>query len=124
MKGWQTLIHQGDFYRLMSPFNGNTTAWMVVSKDKSQALVGVYRVLAKPNAAYERVLLEGLDAHALYRLEGEETHRYGDDLMQIGLLSGGNYIGRAQDYWNREMPGDFSSQLYHLQIINNDEDEK
>ena len=44
--------------------------------------------------------------------------------MQIGLLSGGNYIGRAQDYWSREMSGDFSSRLYHLQTINNSEDEK
>lgn len=124
VKAWQTLVHKGDFYRLMSPFDGNTTAWMVVSKDKSEALVGVYHVLAKPNPAYERVLLEGLDTHALYRIEGEEAHRYGDDLMQIGLLSGGNYIGRAQDYWSRKMPGDFSSRLYHLQTINNSEDEK
>ena len=119
VKGWQTLIHQGDFYRLMSPFESNTTAWMVVSADKSEALVGVYHVLAKPNYAYERILLAGLDAAMLYRINGNETARYGDDLMQTGLLLGGNYIGRAQNYWSRKMPGDFSSQLYHLQKIDN-----
>jgi len=47
----------------------------------------------------------------------------GDDLMQIGLVLGGNYIGRAQDYWGRSMPGDFSSQLYHLQKIDKSEDD-
>lgn len=119
VKGWQALIHQGDFYRLLSPFEGNTTAWMVVAADKSEALVGIYHVLAKPNPAYERILLTGLDAAALYRIEGNKAVRYGDDLMQAGLLLGGNYIGRAQDYWSRKMPGDFSSQLYHLQKIDN-----
>ena len=43
--------------------------------------------------------------------------------MQIGLVLGGNYIGRAQDYWGRSMPGDFSSQLYHLQKIDKSEDD-
>ena len=49
--------------------------------------------------------------------------RFGDDLMQIGLVLGGNYIGRAQEYWSRTMPGDFSSQLYHLQKIDKSEDD-
>ena len=123
IKRWQTLIHQGDFYRLQSPFEGNTTAWMVVAPDKSEALVGVYHVLAQPNPAYERVSLAGLDEAALYQLDGEATTRFGDDLMQIGLVLGGNYIGRAQEYWSRTMPGDFSSQLYHLQKIDKSEDD-
>ena len=123
VKRWQPLIHQGDFYRLESPFESNTTAWMVVASDKSEALVGVYHVLAKPNPAYERILLEGLDTDAFYKIDGAELARYGDDLMQIGLVLGGNYIGRAQDYWGRSMPGDFSSQLYHLQKIDKSEDD-
>ena len=86
-------------------------------------MVGVYHVLAKPNPAYERILLEGLDTDALYQIDGAERARYGDDLMQIGLVLGGNYIGRAQDYWGRSMPGDFSSQLYHLQKIDKSEDD-
>ncbi|MPM39636.1 hypothetical protein SDC9_86270 [bioreactor metagenome] len=86
-------------------------------------MVGVYHVLAQPNPAYERVSLAGLDEAALYQLDGEATTRFGDDLMQIGLVLGGNYIGRAQEYWSRTMPGDFSSQLYHLQKIDKSEDD-
>ena len=123
VKRWQPLIHQGDFYRLESPFEGNTTAWMVVASDKSEALVGVYHVLARPNPAYERISLEGLDADGLYQIDGGELARYGDDLMQIGLVLGGNYIGRVQDYWSRTMSGDFSSQLYHLKKIDKSEDD-
>lgn len=33
------LLQFGDFYRLESPFEGNTTAWMIVSKDKKEAIV-------------------------------------------------------------------------------------
>lgn len=31
----RTLIQFGDFYRLLSPFEGNETVWMFVSEDKS-----------------------------------------------------------------------------------------
>ena len=48
------------FYRLKSPFNGNETVWMVVSEDKSKALVGYYRVLNGVNLPYSCVKLQGL----------------------------------------------------------------
>lgn len=115
VKAWQKLIHQGTFYRLKSPFEENITAWMVVSADQSEALVGVYQVLAKPNPAYERIQLAGLKEDSLYQINEESPLRYGDDLMNIGLLLGENYTGRAQDYWSREMPGDYASRIYHLQ---------
>ncbi|WP_347340543.1 alpha-galactosidase [Vagococcus allomyrinae] len=112
-KDVQPLIQQGTFYRLLSPFESNEVAWMVVSQDQKTALVGYYQVLAKPNPPYERLKLQGLNPTYCYQINQQEK-RYGDDLAQIGLILGGNYIGRENDYWSREMPGDFASKLFYL----------
>ncbi len=44
MKEHRSLIQYGTFYRLQSPFAGNEMAWMVVSEDKKEAIVGWYRM--------------------------------------------------------------------------------
>ena len=39
MKKYRNLIQiDGDFYRLLSPFEGNETAWQVVSQDKKESI--------------------------------------------------------------------------------------
>lgn len=111
----QHLIHEGDFYRLLSPFAGNETAWMVVSQDRKEALVGFYQVLAKPNPAYQRVKLVGLEEGTAYRINGSGQLRYGDDLMNVGLILAEDFTGRANDYWAREKEGDFTSSIFYLQ---------
>ena len=46
MKEYRELIQvDGDFYRLLNPFEGNETAWMVVSQDKTQRYSLRYRLL-------------------------------------------------------------------------------
>ena len=55
------LVQFGDMYRLLSPFEGNETAWMIVSEDKTQALVAYFRVLAEPNAPLKTLRLKGLN---------------------------------------------------------------
>ncbi|MER2181493.1 MAG: GH36 C-terminal domain-containing protein, partial [Desemzia incerta] len=65
-KKHRKLIQQGDFYRLKSPFEGNHTAWMIVSRDQAEAVVGFYQVLGTPNPAYERLVLTGLDPEKRY----------------------------------------------------------
>ena len=40
MKKYRRLIQFGTFYRLVSPFEGNEMAWMVVSEDQRNAMVG------------------------------------------------------------------------------------
>ncbi len=66
------LIRNGEFHRLLSPFDDNITAWMVVSEDKTEALVGYYKVLAKPNEPYQRIKLTGLDPNQLYQVNNEK----------------------------------------------------
>lgn len=69
MKQYRDLIQiEGDFYRLMSPFEGNETAWMVVSQDKREAVVGFYQRLNKVNASWLRLKLKGLCEEALYEV--------------------------------------------------------
>lgn len=53
-KELRELIQHGDMYRLLSPFEGNETAWMYVSTDKSEAYISYFRVLAVPNGEIGR----------------------------------------------------------------------
>lgn len=88
MKENRELIQMdGDFYRLRSPFEGNDTAWMVVSQDKKQAIAGFYQKLNKVNASWLRLKLQGLDKERLYDVQCEETiyQAYGDELMYVGI---------------------------------------
>lgn len=52
MKQYRQLFQFGTFYRLQSPFEHNTSAWMVVSDDRKEAIVGWYRVLNGVNLPY------------------------------------------------------------------------
>lgn len=95
------LVQQGEMYRLLSPFEGNVTAWMFVSPDRSEALLFYFRVMAEPNAPLSRVKLEGLDPQLNYqRVQGGEVYG-GDRLMYAGLPM-------------HELHGDFSSTWVHL----------
>lgn len=84
-KDIRTLVQNGDFYRLKSPFAGNETAWMFVSEDRTEALVFYFRVLAEANGPLRRLALKGLNPAYDYRIEGTEERFGGDRLMQLGL---------------------------------------
>ncbi len=113
-KKYRQLFHNGDFYRLLSPFSSNEVSWMSVSKDKKQAIVGYYKILAKPNDKYYRIKLKGLNPDTLYSIKEKGTMHYGDELMNVGISLNENYTNRALEYWQKEKPGDFSSILLVL----------
>ena len=74
MKENRELIQvDGDFYRLRSPFEGNETAWMVVSRDKRRAIAAFYQRLNKVNGSWERLHLAGLDPDMLYEVSLDTT---------------------------------------------------
>lgn len=83
------LVQQGELYRLKSPFEGNETAWMFVSEDKSEALVYYFRVMAEPHPPRRSLRLQGLNPEYDYIVEGgaeaEGTVYGGDRLMNAGL---------------------------------------
>jgi len=80
----QTLLY-GEFHRLLSPYEGNDTAWITVAPDKNEAILMLARALALPGTYPPLVRLRGLDPAQTYRiLETGETYG-GDELMNIGL---------------------------------------
>lgn len=112
MKKYRKVLQFGTFYRLKSPFEGNETVWMVVSEDQKTALVGWYRVLNGVNMPYTRVKLKGLNPDIIYQNSEDGTLHYGDELMNLGLLTSdvtsGEVIGDAVPC------SDFESRIYIL----------
>ena len=92
---YYALINRGDFHRLILPDDrvnsksGRAAAWMVVSEDKSEALVTFVVIRTSIHPVYF-LRLRGLDPAALY--EDGEGHAYrGDSLMRAGLNLTKNY---------------------------------
>jgi alpha-galactosidase len=80
------LIQFGDMYRLQSPFDGNTTAWMFLSEDKNDVFAAYFRHSGIPNEPIERVKFFGLDPDTSYQIDGTDLIYGGDELMEIGLF--------------------------------------
>jgi len=110
------LFQRGRFIRLRSPFegDGNQTAWMTVSSDRRQAIVGFYQVLNRPSPGPDRLRLRGLDPDLVYRASvwpaGDDTiartnalARGGDDLMEAGLIFDveRHEAAKLGDFWAR-----------------------
>lgn len=103
---YNDLVREGDYYRIASyRENGLYDCWMVVAKDKSEALVTYVQVLGKPNVHSRKIKLFGLDETADYRLDGTDKVYGGDLLMNAGLLI-------------EKMRGDYMSRLYHFVLDN------
>jgi len=84
-KELETLIAEGDFYRIKSPFEGNTCAWQLVSKDKTKAYAVFVRVNAVPNYKPEYLRLKGLDENQSYVVKQLGITVKGSTLMYAGI---------------------------------------
>lgn len=114
MKKYRRLIQFGTFYRLQSPFQGTETAWMVVSEDKTQAIVGYYRVLQEINAPFRRLKLQGLTPDRLYAISGKEEQEYGIELQRAGLVLTDASASENRDGRNE---GDYLARLFVLNAV-------
>ena len=113
MKQYRCLFQFGTFYRLRSPFSGDgTTAWMVVSEDKKEAIVGIYKVLNGANMPFARVSLKGLDPDLCYRNSADGKGHYGDELMNAGLITTDSSVGETA--MGNIPTCDFDSRLFIL----------
>lgn len=97
------LLQFGTFVRLLSPFEGNDTAWMYIAKDRSEALVFYFRVLTEASAPLVTLKLQGLDPQKRY--DSAYGVIGGDELMQMGI------------YIDPHLAGDYASQMYHFKVI-------
>lgn len=99
---YQDLIREGDYYRIASVSeNGCYDAYMIVAKDKSDALMTFVQARGIPNSRSRKIRLQGLDETAVYEVEGTGKRYSGDILVKGGFLVGG--------LW-----GDAQSCLYHF----------
>ena len=114
MKQYRHLIQYGTFYRLVSPFEGNTMAWMVVSNDQKHAIVGYYKILQSVMAPFQRLYLQGLDPDKKYRINTSKEGVYGDELMCCGMVVSDASCGENEEVYNGRN-GDFQSRLYVLE---------
>ena len=109
---WGHLPAQGDLYRLLSPFEGNTAAWSFVMPDRSEALALHFRVLARPNPEPERLRLIGLDPDAVYEVTAYEGTKQSGDAVRLSgarLMAFGLHVPFGH--------GDFASALWHLRRL-------
>ncbi len=112
VKKHRELVQNGDFYRLLNPFENRNAAWMVVSTDKKQALVGFYCIRAVPNDGWTRIRLAGLEEERNYIIEDNEDVSYsGSELMNVGMIIRKEEL--CAGGW------DFGSKVYYLQMLEN-----
>ncbi len=78
------LIHNGDYYRLTSPFeNDRYTAWAHVSADKREALVSLVMGASRAALPFITLRLRGLDESLRYRVNGQQSY-LGSTLIHAG----------------------------------------
>ncbi|HTA16317.1 MAG TPA: GH36 C-terminal domain-containing protein, partial [bacterium] len=91
------LVRLGDLYRLEDPFAGPRSAWLIVAKDKGEAVVFVVQPLASLQGLDPRPLrLAGLDPALDYRIPELDQTWNGEALMAGCLvpdLGKGDYAG-------------------------------
>lgn len=100
-KEHRQLIQFGLFYRLLSPFEGNQTAWCFVSKDQKECLVFYFNVLEEASAPLTLLKLAGLQDNELYHSDELGTFS-GSELMHAGF------------YTSTKKIGDFRSECYYF----------
>lgn len=99
---YNDLVRTGDYYRIASVMDDPSfDCFMVVAKDKSEALVTYIQVMARPNFHSRRVYLRGLDPDANYLWEETKEVYSGAAYMHAGINIGG--------LW-----GDYQGKLIHL----------
>ena len=113
MKKYRRLLQFGDFYRLLSPFEGNITAWAAVSSDKKTALIAWFRVLNTANKGFARLKLYGLLPEARYHISGRKGTYSGAELMNIGLITTDEASGEIAPHTAEA--GDYASRIFVLQ---------
>lgn len=91
------VIITGDLWRLRLPENSQHPAAMVVSPDGSQAVLFAFQLLSTTMHECPTIKLQGLDAGARYRLDGDKV------LSGATLMNGGMQIAFTGDYDSRVM---------------------
>lgn len=125
------LVKEGDLYRIGDPFaNRDYACWMVVAKDKKEALVTYIQTHALPGffGSARKLRLKGLQEDAVYESEvisvsaevrNEEAHTEGAQdpktTYETLRLSGSALMNAG--YWMDRLSGDYMGMMIHLKAI-------
>jgi len=106
-KQHRALFQFGRFSRLLSPFQDNLTAWMVVSPEQDQAMVLLAQTLTQAAMPLQVLKLQDLCPERRYQVKSEEQEfvATGAELMQVGF------------YVFPQLVGDYASRLYHVKAL-------
>lgn len=110
---YQDVFLKGDFYRLDSPFEGNTNHVAMMAKYEQTIIVGAYNLLYRPNAPIRRIKLQGLDASKIY-VDQHGTEFDGAFLMNTGYFIENNICGTDRLEYSAVGESDFSSSIIIL----------
>ena len=90
-KAIRETVHQGDVYRIVSPYEGNRSILQYTDKNKKRAVVFVYHMAVYPINTIDEtqrtplVKLRGLLPETNYRIEGINNTFSGKYLMEAGV---------------------------------------
>lgn len=117
-KANQAVIHNGKFYRLISPFDGNRNqaCWSVVSEDKKTLVLAYYKMMNEVMKPYQRIKLQGLNPEWQYRLDNQIYS--GEALMNIGFILSDSSSGQIINE-SLSPTFDYDSKVWILEKVNN-----
>ncbi len=116
---YNDIVRMGDYYRIASYYdNHEFDCYMVVSKDKTEALMTYIQVLNRINYHSRRIRLKGLDPQKKYRI----TYVDEEDQAAVGNDPGRTYSGEVLmnagllilNPWGW---GDFKGRLISIQAV-------
>ena len=84
-KNMETLVLEGDLYRLDNPFDSSFFSFAIVSKDKAAAHLTCYRSIYHCNCEAHRVIMQGLDDKKEYYVPELNLIVHGSTLMSVGI---------------------------------------
>lgn len=121
-KKHRNLLQFGKYYRLGDVFSGNKSGWIIVSKDKSEAMVMLLAVHKQTNGTLEGVKLCGLDDDAEYLVEMRKQNNcnavesftaFGDTLNNAVINFGDIY----SDFDKNQNHNSISTRMFYLKKI-------
>ncbi len=102
IKELRTTLLYGDFHRLISPYEGQDTAWITVSQDKREAVFMFVRAMNQPATPPALVKLRGLDENKVYTIRETGESYSGSELMNVGVSVHPGWGDAASISWTLE----------------------
>ena len=119
------LVAGGNYYRLLSPYQGHIAAWQFASPDGSEALLDIVQLKSVPADAPLCIRLRGLQADAKYRVTSGElnnVHTGNEELdrrlnIPMDLVMSGAALMNAGLYIYPHPFGDFDAKQFEIRKI-------